>query len=66
MELKQNLKKMISYYGPYKHIFWADMFFATLSAGVALVIPLVVRYVTRTLIYLESSEIMRQIPLIAL
>ncbi len=57
---------MISYYGPYKHIFWADMFFATLSAGVALVIPLVVRYVTRTLIYLESSEIMRQIPLIAL
>jgi ATP-binding cassette subfamily B protein len=66
MKLKQNLKKMISYYGPYKHIFWADMFFATLSAGVALVIPLVVRYVTRTLIYLESSEIMRQIPLIAL
>jgi len=64
--MKQNLKKMISYYKPYRHIFWADMFFAALSAGVALVIPLVVRYVTRTLIYLESSEILHQIPKIAL
>jgi ATP-binding cassette subfamily B protein len=61
----KNLKKMISYYKPYRHIFWADMFFAVLSAAVALIIPLVVRYVTSTLIYMEADEILRQIAYIA-
>jgi ATP-binding cassette subfamily B protein len=61
----KNLKKMISYYKPYRHIFWADMFFAVLSAAVALLIPLVVRYVTSTLIYMEADEILRQIAYIA-
>jgi ATP-binding cassette subfamily B protein len=61
----KNLKKMISYYKPYRHIFWADMFFAVLSAAVALIIPLVVRYVTSTLIYMEADEILRQIGYIA-
>ncbi len=45
-----NLKKMLSYYRPYLGIFWADMFFATLSSAIALTIPLVVRYVTSTLV----------------
>lgn len=61
-----NLKKMMSYYKPYLSIFWADMFFATLSAAVALTIPLVVRYVTSTLIYMESEEILQQILYIAI
>ena len=47
--MNQNLKKMISYYKPYRAVFAADMLFATLSAAVALTIPLVVRYVTSTL-----------------
>lgn len=64
--MRQNLKKMISYYKPYLHIFWADMFFATLSAGVALVIPLVVRYVTSTLIYCEADVILHQMVYIAI
>ena len=38
--MSKNLKKMISYYKPYLGVFWADMFFATVSAAVALVIPL--------------------------
>ncbi len=63
--MKGNLKKMIGYYKPYRKIFWADMFFATLSAAVALVIPLVVRYVTSTLIYCKPAEILRQIGYIA-
>lgn len=61
----KNLKKMISYYRPYLKIFWADMFFAALSAAVALTIPLVVRYVTSTLIYKESDEIIHQLIYIA-
>ncbi len=60
-----NLKKMISYYKPYLSTFWADMFFAALSAAVALTIPLVVRYVTSTLIYQESAEILQQMIYIA-
>lgn len=42
------------------------MFFATLSAAVALMIPLVVRYVTSTLIYLPADEIIRQITYIGI
>lgn len=64
--MNQNLKKMMGYYKPYLKIFWADMFFATLSAAVALTIPLVVRYVTSTLIYKPSDEIIRQITYIGI
>ncbi len=64
--MKKNLKKMISYYKPYQKVFWADMFFAMVSAVVALVIPLVVRYVTSTLIYQESDTILKNTCYIAL
>lgn len=57
---KNNLRKMISYYKPYMGMFWADMFFATLSSGVALSIPLVVRYVTSTLVYQSPEVILNQ------
>ncbi len=63
--MSENLKKMLSYYRPYRGIFWADMFFAALSASIALALPLVVRYVTSTLIYLETEAIMRQAGVIA-
>ena len=62
----KNLKKLLSYYKPFMGMFWADMFFATLSAGIALSIPLVVRYVTNTLLYLPAEEIIRQIVMIAI
>lgn len=64
--MNENLKKMFSYYKPYRGIFFADMFFATLSAAVALTIPLVVRYVTSTLIYKTTAEIVHQIVFIAI
>ncbi|MCQ2496947.1 MAG: ABC transporter ATP-binding protein/permease [Lachnospiraceae bacterium] len=59
--MKDNLKKMIGYYKPYKGVFWADMFFAMLSAAVSLVIPLIVRYVTSTLIYEEKDFILSMV-----
>lgn len=59
--MKENLKKMITYYKPYKKIFWADMFFAIISAAVALTIPLVVRYITSTLIYQEPYIIKEKV-----
>lgn len=63
--MENNLKKMIGYYKPYMNIFAADMFFAIISAGVALVIPLIVRYVTNKLIYKDSDDIMRELIYIA-
>ena len=41
-----SLKKIISYYKPHWKLFLADMFFATLGGGIALVIPLLVRLIT--------------------
>lgn len=61
----KNIKKLLSYYKPYMGMFWADMFFAAMSAGIALSIPLIVRYVTNTLIYLPQEEIISQIVMVA-
>lgn len=59
--MKNNLKKMMSYYRPYKGIFFADMFFALCSAGIALSIPIVIRYITSTVIYFEPDRAMKAI-----
>ena len=58
------MKRMISYYKPYKAVFLKDMFFAMLSALIALTIPLVVRYVTSTVIYMETDKAWNMILLI--
>lgn len=57
--MSDTFKKMLSYYKPHMGMFMADMFFAALSAAVVLIIPLVVRYVTSTLIY-EPREVILQ------
>lgn len=59
--MKNNLLKMISYYKPYKRVFFIDLFFAFLSASIALTIPLIIRYVTSTLIYMETEVITMRI-----
>jgi len=64
--MRTNLKKMFSYYKPYMGIFMADMFFALMSAGVALTIPLIVRYITKSLIYQPSEVIIHQIIIISI
>ncbi|MFI3207830.1 MAG: ABC transporter ATP-binding protein [Eubacteriales bacterium] len=49
------LKELIGYYKPYKLLFYLDMLFAMVGAAVTLVIPLVVRYITTTVIYYDTS-----------
>lgn len=51
-----NFKKMISYYKPYKKVFFADIFFAIIEAGTVLVIPVLVRYITQDVIYRPMDE----------
>ncbi len=58
--MSKNLKKMISYYKPYRGVFLADMFFAILASMIALAIPLIARYITSSVIYLEKDEVLRQ------
>jgi len=48
-------KRFISYYKPYRKVFAADMFFAFLGAAVMLMIPLIVRYITNTVLLWETS-----------
>ena len=62
--MKQNLKKMISYYKPYRGTFYLDMFFALLASLISLVIPLVVRYVTTDVVHMETQKAVRMIAII--
>jgi len=48
------LRRLAAYYKPYRKVFWTDMFFAFVSAAAALMIPLVVRYVTSVIVEMET------------
>ncbi len=64
MEEKKSYFKwgeFLSYYRPFRGIFAADMFFAFLGALTTLVIPLIVRYITGTVVYLPKEEILSEI-----
>lgn len=65
MKSMSEIKKLFSYYRPYRRLFITDLLFAVLSAAIALAIPMVVRYVTNTLIYCESSVILQRMCIIA-
>lgn len=54
MESKK--KKLSAYYKPYKGLFLADMVFAMIGAAITLVIPLMVRYITGTVVLLPIEE----------
>lgn len=58
--MSENLKKMISYYKPYRAVFFADMFFAVLASAIALAIPLIARYITSTIIYMDRDEMLQR------
>ena len=59
--MKKNLRRMFSYYKPYRGIFWADMFFALVAAAVSLAIPLIVRYITSQVVYFGAQEALHTI-----
>ena len=54
--MDHKLKRLAAYYKPYKRLFFSDMFFAILGAGVTLAIPLIVRYITSNVIVLPGGE----------
>lgn len=60
-KMEHKLKKLAAYYKPYKGLFWSDMFFAMLGAAVTLMIPLLVRYITGTVVELPVEQATRMI-----
>ncbi|RRD40492.1 ABC transporter ATP-binding protein [Leptotrichia sp. OH3620_COT-345] len=61
MNEKQKWKKFFSYYKPYKKIFFADMFFAFTGALITLILPLIIRYITTSVIYREPQSALKTI-----
>ena len=59
--MREKLKKLFSYYKPYRVLFYSDMFFAILGAVITLVIPLIVRYITNEVGYFNHHKAMQTI-----
>ena len=51
----KNLIKLVSYYKPYMGTFLLDMFFAVVASAIALVVPLIVRYITSDVVYMQEG-----------
>ncbi len=64
--MDHKLKKLIRYYKPYQKLFWSDMFFAILGAGITLAIPLIVRYITGTVVLFPKEQVLPAILKLAL
>ena len=58
--MENEKKKLSAYYKPYKGLFLADMVFAMVGAAITLVIPLMVRYITGTVV-LNGKEMMLKV-----
>lgn len=48
--MNKKFKVFLSYYKPYKGLFFTDMFFALTGAAITLIYPLIVRYITNDLL----------------
>jgi len=64
--MREKLKKLIAYYKPYKFLFYSDMVFAIIGACVTLVIPLIVRYITQNVLYMDGDTIMETIVMLSM
>ncbi len=55
--MSKKMRKLLSYYRPYRGLFLADMLFALISAAISLVYPMIVRYITNNvLVKYEMSQ----------
>ena len=55
--MKGRLRKFLSYYKPYKVLFFKDMFCAMVAAGVTLVFPLITRHITGVVLVQEPVNL---------
>lgn len=55
--MKGRFRKFLSYYKPYKRIFFMDMFCAMVAAGVTLAFPMITRYITGVILIAEPIDL---------
>jgi ATP-binding cassette subfamily B protein len=60
------LKKFISYYKPYKLLFFADIFCAVAVAAIDLVFPQVLRYITTGGLFSDNANVLKTVIFISL
>ncbi len=58
---KSLLRRFVSYYGPYKGLFAADLFAATVYGGVGLVFPSIIRYLVNDVFTLADTSLIAPI-----
>lgn len=54
--MSERFKKFLSYYRPYLKLFLAGMFCAMIAAGITLVFPMIIRYITGTVLIADNFE----------
>lgn len=64
--MQHKWRKLISYYKPYKIMFFLDILFAVTGASVSLILPLIIRYITSKVIYFDTSIVFSTIVKLAL
>lgn len=57
--MKGRFRKFLSYYRPYKRLFFTDMFCAIVAAAITLIFPMITRYITGTILMKEPIDISR-------
>ncbi len=55
--MSSRMKKFLSYYKPYLPLFFADMFCALVAASITLIFPLIIRYITGTVLVGDHFDI---------
>ncbi len=53
--MNSRVKKFLSYYRPYQKLFWQDMACAFTVSAISLIIPMITRYITNTVLADEQS-----------
>ena len=57
--MKGRFRKFLSYYKPYKKLFFTDMFCAMVAAGITLAYPMITRYVTGVILVQEPIQMQK-------
>jgi ATP-binding cassette subfamily B protein len=59
-------KKLISYYKPYKLTFFLDLFFSVVASAITILLPIILRYLTSEVIFLEYNDAISKIIMLSI
>lgn len=65
-KVSPNLKLLLQYYKPHKKLLFLDTLFAVIGAGIAVLIPMIIRYITDEVVNWEANSALTAIAVIVL